>query len=372
MKIAIISDGIWPEKIGGIQKHTYELIGSLSALGIETGVFYISKNPDQFKRLFFKHVYLFPVQINAIPSFFPGHYLFNLYFKSHKVRRELINSHFNPDFVFIQGLIGWAFKNTSLKTISHLHGLEMFQKSFSFKEKIFKKAFQFIAKSIVKHSDYQCFYGPYSASILQSLKAKKLILFPNAVRLIQNKSLGTITRELYPKNQPLSFVYLGRYEFRKGIPLLIKVLRELADNFQFEFHFIGPIPPKAQFIHPKITYHGIINQEQKIRILLKKASVLVLPSFAEGMPTCILEAMSEKTTIIATNVGENALLVDESNGWLIVPNQKFALKNAMEKALKSDPQTLLNKGEKSYQIVKNQFTWDKVVSNFINQLNSAI
>lgn len=369
MKIAIISDGIWPEKIGGIQKHTYELICSLSALGIETAVFYISEKPDWFKMIFIKHVYLFPIQINALPPFFPGHYLLNLYLKSNKIRRELINSHFNPNVVFIQGLIGWTFKNTSFTTISHLHGLEMFQKSFSLKEMIFKKAFQPIAKHIIKHSDYQCYYGPFTAHLLKKLKAKKLIHFPNAVRIIQNISPGAKAGDFNPKNQSISLVYLGRYEFRKGIPLLIEVLRELVDNFQFEFHFIGNIPPNAQFIHPKIIYHGKMNQEQKIRMLLKKASVLVLPSFAEGMPTCILEAMSEKTAIIATNVGENALLVDETNGWIINPNQKCALKTAMEKALKSEPLILLNKGEKSYQKVWNNFTWDKIVNHFLNQIN---
>lgn len=373
MKIAVISDGIWPEKIGGIQKHSYELIFSLASLGWEIGVFYVSDNPGYFTRVFNKNVYLFPIQINALPSFFPGHYLFNLYLKSRKIKQELIKSSLNPNIIFLQGLIGWAFKNTGYQTISHLHGLEMFQKSFSLKEKIFKKAFRAIAKSIVKHTDYQCFYGPFTATLLLQLGAKRLIPFPNAVRIIRKESnTRQATRLFLSKKQPVSFVYLGRFEFRKGIPLLIKVLRELVVNFQFEFHFIGNIPTKAQFVHPQIFYHGAVQEEQKIRSFLQHADVLVLPSFAEGMPTSILEAMSEKTAIIATKVGENPLLVNDSNGWIIDPYRQTALKSALEKALKSDPKTLLNKGEKSYQIVQREFTWDHVISNFVDQLNREI
>lgn len=371
MKIAVVSDGIWPEKIGGIQKHSYEFVLSLAKIGVEVGVFYKSDNQEFLNLVIQKklsNVYLFPTPISTLPSFLPGHYLFTLFLSSRKIKQELMNSSFQPDFIFIQGLIAWSFKNIPFKTISHLHGLEMFQKSYSLKEKISKKAFQLISKSIIKHTNFQCFYGSYTASLLKELGAKKLILFPNAVRVNHETFPLASTRNFTQKKQLLSFVYLGRYEFRKGIRLLTQVLRELTENFQFEFHFIGDIPGKAQLTHPQIFYHGIVKEEQKIRLILRKADVLVLPSFAEGMPTSILEAMIEKKAIITTNVGENPWLVNESNGWVIQPNQKSSLKRAIEEALKCDLNTLQKKGEKSYQMVCNKYSWDTVVDNFLKQL----
>lgn len=371
MKIAVVSNGIWPDKIGGIQKHSYELVLSLAERGLEVGVFFPIENPDYMNKFFkenFRNVYLFPVQISALPTLFPGHYLFNLFLRSRKIRHALINSPFQPDFVLTQGLIGWGFRNIPFKTISHLHGLEMFQKSYSLKEIISKVPFQWISKSIIKHSDYQCYFGPYTANLLKELGSKRLIPFPNAIRLERNAPFTVSTEYLASNKKPISFVYLGRYEFRKGIHLLTKILRELLENFQFEFHFIGDIPAKVQLIHPQIFYHGKIQEERKIRLILQKSEVLVLPSFAEGMPTCILEAMSEKTAIIATKVGENSLLVCESNGWIIDPHQESSLKQAMEEALNCDYKTLKEKAEKSYQMVIKKYTWEKVIRNFLNHL----
>lgn len=372
MNIAIISDGIWPEKIGGIQKHSYELAIALASKGVQIAVFYVREDPELPIQVFhnnIKNIAVFPIYTVSLPSFFPGHYLFNLYLKSRKVRYVLSNSSFYPDFVFIQGLMGYGFKNLSFKSICHLHGLEMFQKSYSLKEKILKIAFQSMAKSIIKHTDYQCFYGPYTASLLEELGARNLVSLPNAVQLNPTERINSLAKLSNCHTAPICFAYLGRYEFRKGIPILNEVLQELVVHYSFEFHFIGDIPFKKQLNHPQIFYHGKIHQESKIRMILQKTAVLVLPSFAEGMPTCILEAMRDKTAIVATEVGENSLLVFESNGWIIPPHQKSALKKALVEVLKCDPKKLQEKGEKSFQIVATEFNWDKVVNHFLNQLH---
>ena len=50
------------------------------------------------------------------------------------------------------------------------------------------------------------------------------------------------------------------------------------------------------------------------------------PSYSEGMPNVIMEAMSRGLAIIATDVGAVSKLVDEENGWLINPRGLEKLK----------------------------------------------
>ncbi len=62
------------------------------------------------------------------------------------------------------------------------------------------------------------------------------------------------------------FLYLGRYERRKGIEELNKAIRTfLADrsNSGATFNFIGPIPQNKRLRHKAVTYHGEVRNKQK-------------------------------------------------------------------------------------------------------------
>ena len=80
-----------------------------------------------------------------------------------------------------------------------------------------------------------------------------------------------------------------------------------------------------------VDFLGWITKEQKPS-LLEKADVLVLPSYNEGLPIAILEAMSYALPIISTDVGSIAEAVQEDvNGFLIAPGDVNALTDAMVK-----------------------------------------
>ena len=67
-----------------------------------------------------------------------------------------------------------------------------------------------------------------------------------------------------------------------------------------------------------VRFEGFVSGEKKIE-LLNWANVFVLPSFNEGLPISILEAMSYRMPIISTPVGGIPEVVDERNGKLVTP-----------------------------------------------------
>lgn len=73
-----------------------------------------------------------------------------------------------------------------------------------------------------------------------------------------------------------------------------------------------------------ISYHGFVGGEKK-ELLFKKAKVFLLPSYAEGMPISLLEAMHFGCVPVASDVGAIPEVIDGNNGVLIAPRSSKAI-----------------------------------------------
>ena len=96
--------------------------------------------------------------------------------------------------------------------------------------------------------------------------------------------------------------------------------------------------------------------------------MLVCPSWSEGFPNVILEAMACGLAIIATNVGAIAAMVSDKNGWLIRPACKIELEAALIDAINSTDIRL--KKETSLKLINSTFNWDKIALQTINLLKN--
>ena len=157
-------------------------------------------------------------------------------------------------------------------------------------------------------------------------------------------------------DQPLSsrrLVCVGRLCEQKGQLLLLDATRILAaKGIEFELVLAGDgeMRPeierfiKANRLTSNIRITGWISGEQ-VRDELLAARALILPSFAEGLPVVIMEALALGRPVISTYVaGIPELVRPGVSGWLIPAGSVDALVDAMRSALKAPVEELERMG----------------------------
>lgn len=114
-----------------------------------------------------------------------------------------------------------------------------------------------------------------------------------------------------------------------------------------------------------VTFNGYVSGEQKRR-LFEKADVLVLPSYHEGMPLVILEALSYGCAVMATAVGAIPEILTEKNYYQVGIGSAEDLKVGIAHFL-SDPADLVGMKKENFELAK-RFT----IENHIEQLVTFI
>ena len=380
MKVALLTDGIYPYVLGGMQKHSYYLAKYLAINKVLVHLYHTGNKDADTAELqgFTKQElsYITPYYI-PFPSVvkFPGHYVYESYLYSKLIYQQILINN-SVDLIYSQGLTGWktVFRNHGTlilpPTIVNLHGLNMYQYSASVKAKLESKMLRFATDTILKKSDYVISLGGKLTQILQDngVAKNKILEIPIG---IEDKWLVRQDKNNFLNRAKRKFVFIGRYDKVKGVELLSEVLDELK-SAQYEFSFIGPIPEEKQLKLPTVHYLGLIKEEQQIQQVLREADVLVSPSYSEGMPTVILEAMASGLAIIATDVGAVSTMVSDENGWLIPAADKQALKQAIIEAINIDAKLLHQKKETSLRLVKENYTWDTIIRTTIDKISSIV
>lgn len=142
-------------------------------------------------------------------------------------------------------------------------------------------------------------------------------------------------------NEP-RFVCVGRLSEQKGHLLLVEAASRLAAEGQsFKLIFVGDGPLRSQ-IETLIAQKGLQNHIEitgwasnpEVQQQILASRVLVLPSFAEGLPVVIMEALALERPVISTYVAGIPELVEPGTcGWLVPPGSVEALTTAMRTAL---------------------------------------
>jgi glycosyltransferase involved in cell wall biosynthesis len=121
-------------------------------------------------------------------------------------------------------------------------------------------------------------------------------------------------------------------------------------------------------IEDKVIFTGIRDD---IPQLLKLMDVFVLPSLIEGMPLALLEAMAAKVPVVTTDVGAvSSIVKDEVSGLLIPPRDSKAMSEAMTRLLLNKNKAV-ELADKGYEIVKRDFSVQKMASDY-KQLYESI
>lgn len=245
----------------------------------------------------------------------------------------------------------------NIKIILHTHGSE-FEKFYnsSRHKKYIQKTLNKVDKLIVLSNSWKEFYS-------KLVDDSKIQVVYNGVKIYDKIEKNN--------NEVKQGLFLGRMGKRKGIYDLIDAV-ELLSNKNYNFKIIlagdGEIAKVKKIINDKrlqkyFEIVGWIDGKLKEKIL-NKTDFLILPSYNEGLPMSILEAMSQKILVISTKIGGIPEVIEnEKNGILIDVGNIDELKNAIERAIvpNSDVE---NMKENAFETVKEKFN----IENMINEI----
>ncbi|MGQ0827758.1 MAG: glycosyltransferase family 4 protein [Bacteroidota bacterium] len=378
MKIALLTDGIHPHVIGGIQKHSYYLAKYFAQNKIEVDLYHPRGNLNE--KSFFKNcftpeesVYIHPVLIDfpKLP-YFPGHYIYESYLFSKNIFQKYIRVK-PTDFIYAQGFTGWKFlkqktsKKYPLPPIGvNFHGLNMFQPAFGLRNRLNNILFRPCVKYNLQHADRVFSLGGKLTELIhQNTKiTKDVIEVPVGI----DESWISIDLKT-TKNELLKFVFVGRYDKVKGIELLNSAIQNnSSENNLFTFDFIGPIPGDKQLKNSNINYYGEIKNTAELKNIIKGCDVIVSSSYSEGMPTAILEAMACGLAVIATDVGALRELVDKENGILVTTGNVSELQTAIHDFINMNPGVLAQMKKNSIEKVRHRFLWKNIILQTIAEI----
>ncbi len=153
-------------------------------------------------------------------------------------------------------------------------------------------------------------------------------------------------------------------------------IKKLKPNI--EFQILGPYVesqldgvPQSEI--KKYESQGLIKylgETDDVRPYIASASVVVLPSYREGIPRSLLEASSMERPIVATKVpGCINVIIDNITGYLCEPRSSESLAAAILKVIQLAPQQRKNLGHNGRSFVIENYSIKKTIEQYENALN---
>lgn len=181
------------------------------------------------------------------------------------------------------------------------------------------------------------------------------------------KTVPNFITHLYSSEPNISFdlkniVYVGRVSTLKGIKEILCAAERIPEIY---FNIVGP---DDGHILDKITlsnviYHGSMSHDQVIRIM-KNMDALLLPSYSEGFPLVVLEAMACGLPIVATSVGSIPDMIEDKGGILVEMKSAEALINAIREI---KPMKIRNEmAHFNLKKVQNEYYCEKVLKELLS------
>ncbi len=384
MRWIVLTDGISPFELGGMQKHSYNLVRQLVIQGQEVLLAHCITgnkklpNDAQVKEGLglssFKSISIFTFRFPNRGKM-PGHYIQESYAYSDLIFQAIKGELDQYDVIFAQGYSGWRFIEERKKgkkippVVNHLHGLEMFQKAFGWKSRFQQWMLRGVTKWNISHADATVSLG----GRINDLLSKQGI--PSCQILTISSGIDESWFVDYPKERgnQVKMLFVGRFERRKGLNELIKAYKSIVgDKKEIHLAIAGPIPDHLKDKQSGIVYLGAINDEAQMMRIMDEHHVLVVPSISEGMPTVILEGMARGMAIVCADVGANSIMVDGQNGWVMEHVTVPCLIQVLEEVYQTSIEKINEKGLNSCKRVRENWGWSQVGSNHIQIIESWV
>lgn len=242
--------------------------------------------------------------------------------------------------------------------ILHIHGssFDEFVSTDSYLSRKIQSIVYSAADEVIVLSDY------WKTQLRNYIEQEKISVLPNAVDPTEYTPNFDI--------KPTHIVFISNLIPRKGVNEFLEAVDTLLQedhNIRISIAGKGLLSDKVERfaeMHENVTYLGYVSESKK-RQLLCNGSIYVLPSYAEGLPIALVEAMAGGNAIVSTTVGSIPEVISEENGILVTPGDVDGLVEALRE-LVSSPEKVRQMARNNRERVETEYSWSSVSSELEN------
>jgi glycosyltransferase involved in cell wall biosynthesis len=346
---------------GGVEEHICNLLGNISRDFFRA---HLVCDPVLFQR--FRNAIPDDIDVTPLafssPSHLPSAVRFaRLLFRE---RVQIVHSHMFWSSLFASP-IAWAGRVPVI--VETLHGTEAWRTGWKASCLVDRATTGFVSKYVaVCQSDAQ--FLQYKKHILP----KKIAIIHNGVDArrfcVQQDARSTIRRSLGFTEADLVVIMVARFHRGKGHAILLNAIRELrplCPLLKVVCLGEGEDEPELRALTEKYGIADcvhLVGYQRNVPEWLAAADINVLPSFYEGLPLTILEAMASGLPTVATNVGGIPEAIENGVTGLLVPAGNVgALVEALSLLL-SDPAKRIQMGHAARERLLRSFVLEQQVA----------
>jgi len=371
MKICHINMFYYPT-YGGVEQVMYELAKRQVKEGHEVHVFCCDS--DKHKRLKVKEEIIDGVHVHRLPYWFRlslSTFIWpSLLWKLPKYKFDIIHTHVSGHvYVLFSGIIA-KLKNTKHVHTTHCPWTDAFR-PFILKPFIFLNNILF-NRLAYKLTDKIIAITPWEIPIIKKYAPEeKITVIPNGVDEILFKKIKNNNFKKENNIKGKMVLFFGRFNPTKGPDKLVEAFKEiLKERNDITLVMVGPdegVKEKVKEMskgYDRIIIKDPIRDKKKIAGMYQAADVYVLPSYREGMPLTLIEAMSCGVPIIASPVnGVPFEMKEPNNGYFVSYGDIKGLKEKILKIL--DNKEIAKKISLNNKNKAKNYTWNNIAEKYM-------
>lgn len=357
MKIAMIGHKRIPGREGGVEVVVEELTTRMAALEHKV-VAYNRKNKSVKKMKEYKGVKVINVPTISKKSLDAVVYSFFASIRAAFAKYDIIHYHAIGPSAFL--IIPKIFRKKIIVTVHGLNYKTPKWKGFG------AKFIKFGEKITARYADRVIVLSKEQQEYFRNKYGRETTYIPNGTTLKEPLVANGINKK-WGLNKDGYILFLSRIVPGKGLEHLVEAYKQIdtdlplivAGGTMFVDEFYDGIVASAKE-DSRIKFIGFVSGDDLIE-LYSNAKLFVFPSEAEGMPMCLLEALSYNCPCLVSDIPENIEVGKEYAKYFKVSNVAD-LKEQLENCLKSE--CLIDNDSRSY--IQKNYDWDAVVRRTLN------
>ncbi len=366
MKIVFIG-GRDVKKIGGIESYMYNLASHLVKYGHEPIVFCESDHNEEEIVNGFRVIHMTGPKSYLLRKPLVG-LKATLYTIRHIKGTDFI--HYNAWPPSLSSPLAGCF---GIKSLMQGHGLEWQRSKYSPQQqrilKFMERVTAHLNKNLIMCSDDQTRY-------FKKKYNREATTIPTAINLPDPNEEDSDVLQKFGIIPGRYFLFLARLVQDKNPNYLIEAFKKAAIP-GFQLVIAGNNPENPAYVdqlhdlakgNDNIIFTGAVYDKDKTT-LLKHAYGFCMPSTIEGLSIALLEAMSYKLPIIASDIPANRELLGQNDALWHTPEDINEMAESLSVAT-HDKDIFQRSVEQNYKHVAENYTWDKVTLKYIRHLES--